>query len=117
MVIPDSVKEIGTSAFEGCTSLRLVEMGEGVAHIGDWAFANCRRLEEITVGSEVAYIGEFAFFGCLRLKNAAFENCEGWQAAEAEEIKNISQDDLADTAKAAELLTEAYVGYTWRRAD
>ena len=117
VVIPDSVKEIGTSAFEGCTSLRLVEMGEGVAHIGDWAFANCRRLEEITVGSEVAYIGEFAFFGCLRLKNAAFENCEGWQAAEAEEIKNISQDDLADTAKAAELLTEAYVGYTWRRAD
>lgn len=117
VIIPDSVTKIGASAFEGCTSLRQVEMGAGVTHIGDWAFANCRSLEGITVGSDVTYIGEFAFFGCLRLKNAAFENSEGWQATEAEEIKHISRTDLADAAKAAELLTEAYVGYTWRRGN
>ncbi len=115
VVIPDSVKEIGTSAFEGCTSLRLVEMGEGVTHIGDWAFANCRGLEGIRIGSDVTYIGEFAFFGCLRLKNAAFENVEGWQAAEAETIKDISPAELCDTEKAAELLKETYVGFAWRR--
>ena len=46
-VIPDNVAIIGASAFENCSSLLGVEIGEGVVQIGTSAFAGCTKLETI----------------------------------------------------------------------
>lgn len=77
--------EIGESAFNGCTSLTNVTLGDGVTSIGTSAFLKCTRLPSITIGSGVASIGKNAFNGCTALEAAnigsgsigasAFQNC------------------------------------------
>ena len=77
--------EIGDSAFNGCTSLTNVTLGDGVTSIGTSAFLKCTQLPSITIGNGVTSIGKNAFNGCTALRNAnigsgaiganAFQDC------------------------------------------
>ena len=77
--------EIGDSAFNGCTSLTNVTLGDGVTKIGTNAFIRCTQISSITIGSRVSSIGKNAFNGCTALTNAnigsgaiganAFQDC------------------------------------------
>ena len=49
IVIPDSVVEIGYSAFRAIENLKYVNIGSGVQNIGSYAFYYCSGLLEITV--------------------------------------------------------------------
>ena len=49
LVIPDSVTSIGDSAFDGCTELTSVTIGNGVTSIGKYAFLGCTELTIIIV--------------------------------------------------------------------
>ncbi|GBU29344.1 hypothetical protein R84B8_02908 [Treponema sp. R8-4-B8] len=64
-IIPDSVKDIGDSAFHDCTSLTSVTIPSGVTSIGEYAFENCTSLTSVTfaIGSNIAdaYFGSDAF--------------------------------------------------------
>ena len=62
--------EIGDSAFNGCTSLTNVTLGDGVTSIGTSAFLKCTQLPSITIGNGVTSIGKNAFNGCTALTNA-----------------------------------------------
>lgn len=62
--------EIGDSAFNGCTSLTNVTLGDGVTKIGTNAFIRCTQISSITIGSRVSSIGKNAFNGCTALTNA-----------------------------------------------
>ena len=62
--------EIGDSAFNGCTSLTNVTLGDGVTSIGTSAFLKCTQLPSITIGNGVTSIGKNAFNGCTALRNA-----------------------------------------------
>ena len=76
---------IGDSAFNGCTSLTNVTLGDGVTKIGTNAFIRCTQISSITIGSRVSSIGKNAFNGCTALTNAnigsgaiganAFQDC------------------------------------------
>ena len=66
--------EIGESAFNGCTSLTNVTLGDGVTSIGTSAFLKCTRLPSITIGSGVASIGKNAFNGCTVLTEAVIQS-------------------------------------------
>ena len=65
VVIPDSVKEIGASAFERC-GLRTLVLGDGIEIIGRRAFVNCP-LESVDFGEGAMTVGYEAFRGspCL----------------------------------------------------
>ncbi|MDR3283534.1 MAG: leucine-rich repeat protein [Candidatus Methanoplasma sp.] len=65
VVLPDSVKAIGASAFNGCANLKTVEM-KGVETIGASAFKACPSLLA-TANSfrDVTSVGEDAFSGAL----------------------------------------------------
>ena len=69
ITIPNSVTEIGDSAFEGCCQLRSVVIPEGVKSVGNRAFASCDNLEKVTIGFDVHTLGEFVFYGCSQLKS------------------------------------------------
>ena len=47
--IPNTVTEIGSYAFEGCTSLQSVEIPDSVTKIGDDVFSRCSSLPKISV--------------------------------------------------------------------
>lgn len=78
---------IGENAFEGCSSLKTITIGNGVKIIGDSAFSGCKELAAVTIPDSVESIGDSAFKGCSSLPaitihdsvkimgESAFENC------------------------------------------
>ena len=98
VVIPESVEHegaaysvtsIGSSAFEGCSGLTSVTIGNRVTSIGKRAFYNCTRLTLVTIPNSVTSIENHAFYNCSRLTSVtignsvtsigpvAFGNCSG----------------------------------------
>jgi len=92
ITIPDSVTAIlgnaekSRGAFSGCTSLKTVNIGNGVTHIGAFAFKNCVLLNEIVIPANVQFVSDYAFKNCLALETIqldgngplgenTFENC------------------------------------------
>ena len=75
--------------FEDCTSLKKIEIPEGVTAIPDYAFNGCEYLEEVILPTTITQIGSYAYYGCHGLKeirlpdaltaigNGAFEDCTG----------------------------------------
>ncbi len=60
VILPDSVKTIGVSAFARCERLASVA-APGVVSIERYAFYNCEVLDEITLGEDIKNIGNLAF--------------------------------------------------------
>jgi hypothetical protein len=89
VTMPNSVTEIGMSAFFNCTNLKGVTIPDSVIKIGAWAFGLCGNLTNVTIGNGVTKIGRCAFIGCTSLTSViipdnvteigseAFDNCTG----------------------------------------
>lgn len=67
VILPDTVKTIGTCAFQDCKLLRTVKGAGNVTQIGENAFRRCEMLSEIDTSSATA-IGMEAFRECKSLK-------------------------------------------------
>ena len=74
LVIPSSVKSIGSSAFSGCRSLTSITIPNSVTSIGYAAFSSCSGLTSITIGNSVTSIGGAAFYGCSALRTITIPN-------------------------------------------
>ena len=74
IVIEDGVENIGSYAFEDCSSLTSVEIPNSVTSIGDYAFYRCRSLTSATIGNSVTSIGNYAFSGCTSLTSVEIPN-------------------------------------------
>lgn len=64
--IPDSVTQIGSTAFRGCNNLTAITLPTNLTSIGQNAFASSA-LASITIPSAVTYIGNAAFNNCASL--------------------------------------------------
>ena len=64
--IPNSVKTIGSYAFEGC-SLKTVTIPEGVTSIGNFAFSECGSLISVIIPKSMSIISKGAFENCIAL--------------------------------------------------
>ena len=63
-IIPNSVTDIGNSAFSFCRSLTNIVIPNSVVSIGDGAFSNCSSLSNIVIPDSVTAIGDYAFYYC-----------------------------------------------------
>ncbi|MCR5249301.1 MAG: leucine-rich repeat protein [Lachnospiraceae bacterium] len=81
VILADSVKRIGRSAFDQCLNLYAVELGSGLRSIDPYAFLNCDGMASITIPGRIKTISESAFSYC-RLGRLVLEEgvqtIEGW---------------------------------------
>lgn len=67
IILPSSIIEIGTSAFDSCTNLVSVNIPSNVTRIDYLAFYDCKSLTNIKIPGLVSYIGLDSFRGCTSL--------------------------------------------------
>ncbi len=67
-VVPNSVAEIDSGAFEGCTSLKSIDIPNSVTEIGYKAFYGCTSLESIVIPNSIIKIEKSVFELCTALK-------------------------------------------------
>lgn len=65
--IPSTVNKIGYSAFNGCRALKNINIPNGITSIGSYTFKECRALVSLTLPNSVTSIGEDAFYRCENL--------------------------------------------------
>lgn len=86
------VKTIGKSAFEGCSKLTTLNLGQDLMTVGDRAFYNCTNVTKLTFPDAITTIGDEAFYNCSSITEvtvgsklqsigaSAFENCGSFTA-------------------------------------
>jgi len=75
VIISNSVTSIEQMAFEDCTGLKSVTIGDDVVtSIGDYAFDDCSALTSVTIGNSVTSIGGDAFRDCSSLSSVTIPN-------------------------------------------
>ncbi len=82
LVIPASidghgVAKIDSSAFEGCGSLVSVELPDSLKTIGSWAFQGCA-LTSIDLPDSLESVGSWAFEDCVRLESVTLPDNAQW---------------------------------------
>lgn len=102
IVIPDTVTKISTfssngthyGAFQNCTLLETVTIGDSLSVIQERTFSGCSALKNLVIGKSVTEIGNSAFYGCdslvdldvpdsvTKIAYSAFKNCGA--------LKNVS---------------------------
>lgn len=65
--IPDSVVEMGESAFSHCLNLQIISIGAGLKNIPEFAFTSCAATE-VVIPDTVTSIDYTAFWGCESLE-------------------------------------------------
>lgn len=70
VTIPATVETIGQRAFYQCSALETVTIAEGVKTIGTNVFQQCTALTEVTVPASVESVDRSAFEQCTSLKSA-----------------------------------------------
>lgn len=69
VVLPDTVRTIGTYCFSGCKGLESIAVGTALEKIESCAFRNCSCLTDIALPETLSSIGAAAFEGCASLES------------------------------------------------
>lgn len=93
------VVKIGGSAFERCSELTSVRIGEGVTAIGKEAFQYSKKLVKVTIPSTLRTIGSGAFYQCESLEEATLP----------EGVEEIEYSTFCNCYKLAEIIIPSTV--------
>ena len=66
--IPNSITQIGDSAFSWCKVQQSIYIPNSVTQIGDYAFGDCSSLQNINIPNSITQIGDDAFSWCTALQ-------------------------------------------------
>ena len=93
VVIPNSVTDIGFSAFSGCTGLTSITIPDSVTGIAPVAFSGCTGLTSITIGNGVTSIGDRAFYQVpLNIIDLAAYVTESFPTLDMNNFNSITSD-------------------------
>ena len=67
--IPETITNIGSYLFNGCSGIESVEIPNSVTSIGRYAFANCTGLKTVSLPNSIQSIGYYSFSGCNGLSS------------------------------------------------
>ena len=73
--IPDDtqITSIDDRAFDSCSMLEEIKIGNNIKKIGDYAFRDCTNLKTINIPESITNIGNYIFLNCTELKNVNFQ--------------------------------------------
>lgn len=104
IVLPSSIKSMGTGVFKNCTGLmevkslssdidsaQIYSLPSGIKTIPENTFLNCRQLRKLIVHEGITGIGAFAFGGTsIRKVLLTTDELEDWSIIFPESLENIS---------------------------
>ena len=93
--MPTKLVKIGRRAFKGCTSLASLILPVNVQVIGFDAFADCSVLKRIAIPKDIREIEDFDIFGgCDSLSDISFGGTkEKWEALLGRNILSVQKSD------------------------
>lgn len=74
VIIPAGITSIKNTTFYGCSSLKSIILPDGITNIGDSAFSGCIGLENFRFPANLISLGEYAFYNCTGLINLTIPN-------------------------------------------
>lgn len=86
VVLPHTVTEVRAKAFLGCSRMKKIDFGNSLKRIGERAFEMCVSLTEIKLPDSVEVIKKFAFHYCIRVQKFRM----------SESIKKLGMYSLSD---------------------
>ena len=93
------------------STIKYVNIGDGVTTIGNSAFRSCSKIESITIPASVTSIGNNAFSSCSGLKTVNFTDNSQLKTISARAFyfcKNLTTIDLAKCTKLETIGTNAF---------
>ena len=99
--IPGSITSIGDDAFLACKSLTSISIPDGVTSIGAWTFGDCSALTSLSIPDSVTSIGIAAFGACPNLTLTVGRNSYAEQYAKEHNIPYTVQDTTENNASYA----------------
>ena len=76
ILLPGTVRHIGTAAFADCDSLRGIQLPDGLITLGRECFRSCDRLEAVHIPDSVNFIGADTFAGCDSLRYIFYDGTQ-----------------------------------------
>lgn len=74
IALPDSLRTIGTYAFDSCKSLTEITIPDGVTSVGAYAFVRCTALESVSIPEGITSIEGRTFLSCGALGSVVLPN-------------------------------------------
>ncbi|HBK02104.1 MAG TPA: hypothetical protein DDY77_03640 [Clostridiales bacterium] len=105
VIIPASIKTIGTRAFSGCESLRNLSLAEGVENIENYAFFRMNAASELVLPRSLKSIGKFAF-SYLVLQEVKDDNKSDDKNTEDSSTEDSSEQSSSEESSSSSSNTE-----------